>query len=51
MRHQGGQPARRARRGVKPEDHRAGGPVQEDEGRRSKDEGGEDHPGRNDPVP
>jgi hypothetical protein len=32
------------------EDHRAGGPVQEVEGRRSEAEGGEDHTRRNDPV-
>jgi hypothetical protein len=47
---QRGQPARRALRGVKPEDHRARGPVQEVQGGRSEAEGGEDHPGRNDPV-
>jgi hypothetical protein len=33
------------------EDHIARGPVQEIEGRRSEAKGGEDHPGRNDPVP
>jgi hypothetical protein len=35
---------------VKPEDHRAGGPVQGVEGRRLEVEGGEDYSGRNDPV-
>jgi hypothetical protein len=35
----------------KSEDHRTRGPVQEVEGRRSEAEGGEDHLGRNDPVP
>jgi hypothetical protein len=33
------------------EDHKAGGPVQEVEGRCSEAKGGEYHPGRNDPVP
>jgi hypothetical protein len=45
-----GYPARRARRGVKPKDHRARRPMQEVKGRRSEAEGGEDHPRRNDPV-
>jgi hypothetical protein len=39
------------RRGVEPEDHRVGRPVQEVEGRRSEAAGGEDHPRRNDLVP
>jgi hypothetical protein len=33
------------------EDHRAGGTVQEVEGRHSEAKGGEGHPARNDPVP
>jgi hypothetical protein len=37
-------------RGVKPEDHRAGGLMQEVEGGRSKSKGGEDHSGINDLV-
>jgi hypothetical protein len=36
---------------VKPEDHRAGGLLQEVEGRRSEAKGGEDFSGRNDTVP
>jgi hypothetical protein len=34
-----------------PEDNRARGLMQEVEGRRSEAKGGEDHSGRNDPVP